>query len=391
MNRAVLKEVPIGDVVVKASTWNPARDAADDEISYIDLSAIDNVTKVVNGFQSLAGRDAPSRARQLVQAGDILVSTVRPNLNGVARVPDELDGGTASTGFCVLRPRSEKVDSSFLFHWVQSSNFVDDMVRKATGASYPAVSDKIIFQSAIPLPPLGEQKRIAAILDQADELRHKRQRAIDRLNQLGQAVFHEMFGDPVSNPFGWPVKKLGEIGVLDRGISKHRPRNDPALLGGAHPLIQTGDVANADSYIRSFTSTYSDLGLKQSKKWPTGTLCITIAANIGKTAILEIEACFPDSVVGFTPSKETNAEYVQFWMSCIQKRLEEIAPQSAQKNINLAILRELPIPMPPRQSQDEFRTAIREIEFHKANLWRSSDSLVSLFSSVQHRAFQGEL
>jgi type I restriction enzyme S subunit len=241
------------------------------------------------------------------------------------------------------------------------------------------------------LPPLDEQKRIAVILDQADALRLKRQRALDRLNQLGQAIFAEMFGDPVENPCKFPISKLGDVGVLDRGISKHRPRNDPALLSGRHPLIQTGDVANADGYIRNFTNTYSDLGLKQSKKWPIGTLCITIAANIGKTAILEIEACFPDSVVGFTPSAETNAEYVQFWMERIQKRLEEIAPQSAQKNINLAILRELPIPMPPRSSQDKFVSTVREIENQKASLRASQIKADNLFTSLQSKAFKGEL
>lgn len=319
------------------------------------------------------------------RAGDVLICVVGATAGKINQGIDCAIGRSVAA----IRPDGHRLDSSYLYYFMRLKT--DQMRSKSQGLAQGVITRDMIADIEIPLPPLDEQKRIAAILDQADELRRKRQRAIERLNQLGQAIFYEMFGDPVSNPFGWPVKKLGEIGVLDRGISKHRPRNDPALLGGAHPLIQTGDVANADGYIRSFISTYSDLGLKQSKKWPTGTLCITIAANIGKTAILEIEACFPDSVVGFTPSKETNAEYVQFWMSCIQKRLEEVAPQSAQKNINLAILRELPIPMPPRQSQDEFGTAIREIELHKASLWQSANSIGSLFAAVQHRAFQGEL
>jgi type I restriction enzyme, S subunit len=388
---AAIPAVPIGKLIQKVVSWNPPRDAPDDELNYIDLSAVDNTSKQITAHQTVMGREAPSRARQRVKAGDILVSTVRPNLNGIARVPEHLDDATASTGFCVLRPQASKLDASYLFHWVQSTEFVSDMVRKATGASYPAVSDKIIAQSEIPLPAFGEQKRIAAILDQADELRRKRQCAIDRLNQLGHAIFDQMFGDPVTNPHGFPIQKLGEVGILDRGISKHRPRNDPALLGGSHPLIQTGDVANADGYIRSFSSTYSDLGLKQSRKWPIGTLCITIAANIGKTAILEIDACFPDSVVGFTPGAGTNSEYVQFWMERIQKRLEEIAPQSAQKNINLAILRELPIPMPAKPLQDEFRTLIHAIEEQKSAFRVSQMHGELLFSSLQHRAFQGEL
>lgn len=259
-------------------------------------------------------------------------------------------------------------------------------------AAYPSIRLGDIEEMEIPAPSSrDERKRIAAILDQADDLGRKRQRVIARLDELGQAIFQEMFGDPVTNPNGFPIKKFGDIGLLDRGISKHRPRNDPALLGGNHPLIQTGDVANADGYIRSFSSTYSDLGLKQSRKWPKGTLCITIAANIGKTAILEIDACFPDSVVGFTPRSGTNAEYVRFWMERIQKRLEEVAHQSAQKNINLAILRELPIPVPAQSLQDDFRNVIHAIERQKSVFRLAERQYKQLFSSVQHRAFRGEL
>src|SRR5262249_8289055 len=153
---------------------------------------------------------------------------------------------------------------------------------------------------AIPLPPLDEQRRIAAILDHADALRAKRRRALACLDTLTQSVFVDMFGNPVRNERGWPTRKLVELGTLDRGVSKHRPRNDPALLGGPYPLIQTGDVANSGGYITGFVATYSELGLAQSRLWPAGTLCITIAANIAKTGVLTFDACFPDSVVGFT-------------------------------------------------------------------------------------------
>jgi type I restriction enzyme S subunit len=359
----------------------------------LKIRDVDELGQFRRNYESFVDPDFAQKFQtKQIKAGDTLILNAAHNADYVGSktffAGEEVEGAVATGEWLIVRPNSASLDARFASHWLTSSSARREIRELVKGIHlYP----KDVARLAIPLPPLDEQKRIAAILDQADELRRKRQRAIDRLNHLGQAIFVEMFGDPVANPFDWPIQKLGEVGVLDRGISKHRPRNDPALLDGEHPLIQTGDVANADSYIRSFTSTYSDLGLKQSKKWPTGTLCITIAANIGKTAILEIEACFPDSVVGFTPSKETNAEYIQFWMSFIQKRLEEVAPQSAQKNINLAILRELPIPMPPRKSQDEFRSAIREIELHKANLWQSAESFGSLFAAVQHRAFQGEL
>src|SRR5207253_2491708 len=96
----------------------------------------------------------------------------------------------------------------------------------------------------IPLPPLREQRRIAEVLDRAEALRSKRRAALAQLDTLAQAIFLDLFGDPVSNPKGWPTKKLSTVGALDRGVSKHRPRNAPVLLGGSHPLVQTGEVAN---------------------------------------------------------------------------------------------------------------------------------------------------
>ena len=222
-------------------------------------------------------------------------------------------------------------------------------------------------------------------------LRVKRREALARLNTLVQAVFIEMFGDPVVNPMRWGMTNLGDVGRLDRGVSKTRPRNDPALLGGPYPLIQTGDVANCDGYIRKFGATYSDRGLRQSKLWPAGTLCITIAANIAKTGVLEFDACFPDSVVGFTSEEDATVEYVRVWLSFLQKALEDAAPESAQKNINLAILRALRVPTPPLTLQRSFASRIRAIESLKTTHRAALAELDTLFASLQHRAFRGEL
>lgn len=104
------KTVALGDLVEPAKTWNPLRSPSDEVFDYIDLSAVDQEAKLIIGAREVSCDEAPSRARQLVARGDVLVSTVRPNLNGVARVPDQLDGATASTGFCVLRARESKFD-----------------------------------------------------------------------------------------------------------------------------------------------------------------------------------------------------------------------------------------------------------------------------------------
>jgi type I restriction enzyme S subunit len=235
------------------------------------------------------------------------------------------------------------------------------------------------------------QHRIAEVLDRAAALRAMRRATLAQVDSFAQAIFLDLFGDPVLNPQGWPLRKFGEIGTLDRGVSKHRPRNAPELLGGPFPLVQTGDVANCDGYIREFSSTYSELGLKQSKLWPTGTLCITIAANIAKTGILTFDSCFPDSVVGFRAQEMATVEFARTWLSFLQKRLEESAPESAQKNINLAILRDLDVPYPPLTLQCDFARRVAAVEKLKATHRTSMAELDALFASLQHRAFRGEL
>jgi type I restriction enzyme, S subunit len=244
---------------------------------------------------------------------------------------------------------------------------------------------------SVPLPPLREQRRIAAILDKADALRAKRHAALAQLDTLTQSIFLDMFGDPVLDTRGWPKKKLSALGTVERGVSKRRPRNAPELLGGPYPFVQTGDVANCDGYIRTFTSTYSDVGLRQSRMWPAGTLCITIAANIAKTGVLTFDACFPDSVVGFRAEDPATVEFVRGWLSFLQASLEDAAPESAQKNINLAILRGLDVPTPEPQLQRAFARRIAAVEKLKSSEHASLVELGTLFAALQHRAFRGQL
>lgn len=154
---------------------------------------------------------------------------------------------------------------------------------------------------------------------------------------------------PYELPGGWCWSTLPAIGELARGKSRHRPRNDPALyVGGDIPLVQTGDVARANGVINTYTALYNEVGLEQSRLWPEGTMCITIAANIADSATLGFDACFPDSVVGFVPYlEEIDVRYFEFFLRTAKSHLEDFAPSTAQKNINLEILSCLSVPLPP--------------------------------------------
>ncbi len=163
-----------------------------------------------------------------------------------------------------------------------------------------------------------------------------------------------------SIPDTWTWTTLPQLGELNRGKSKHRPRNAPKLYGGPYPFIQTGDVRHASGIITHYEQTYSATGLKQSKLWPKGTLCITIAANIADTAILGMDACFPDSIVGFISESEyVDVRYVEYFIRTAKENIERFAPATAQKNINLAILYDVAVPLPPIMEQ---RAIIDEIE-----------------------------
>lgn len=168
---------------------------------------------------------------------------------------------------------------------------------------------------------------------------------------------------PFQLPSGWTWARFPELGIFGRGKSKHRPRNDPALFdGGTHLLIQTGDVAQSKGVIKTYTSKYNEVGLSQSYKWPKGTLCITIAANIADSGILTFDACFPDSVVGFVPvSMFETARYFEYFVRTAKANLLEFAPATAQKNINLEILMSVLIPLPPLAEQQRIVAKVDEL------------------------------
>ena len=291
-----------------------------------------------------------------------------------------------STDCLVAQTNTKDVNPKFVYYYLSGNIHILEQGFKGAGLKH--ISKVYISEITFPKFSRKKQDEIVQILDTADNLHQKRKEQLALLDDYLKSVFLDIFGDPVINPKKWSIKKLSKVGDLDRGISKNRPRNAPELLGGPYPLIQTGDVSNSGGYIKEFKQTYSELGLIQSKMWPIGTLCITIAANIAKTGILTFEACFPDSVVGFTPTTLVRTEYVQWWMVFLQKILEEKAPESAQKNINLGILRILDIPVPPIELQNKFVLIVDQVENTKQKMRASLDEMNNHFNALMQRYFE---
>ena len=299
----------------------------------------------------------------IVASSGIKVEYIDKKMGFVDETMLPLCMNTSTIRFKVLDVNQLRI--RYFMYYLKSQHFKNQLYKQITGSAQLNYGPSHLKKMIMPLIPLNKQDEIVSCMDKVQNIIEMRQKELEHLDDLIKARFVEMFGDPVSNSYGLPEATLPELGEFGRGVSKHRPRNDPKLLGGEYPLIQTGDVANAGLYITSYNSAYTELGLKQSKMWDKGTLCITIAANIAKTAILEFDACFPDSVVGFTANERTNNVFIHYWFSFFQAILESQAPESAQKNINLKILSELKVIVPEKNKLDAFVEFINQVDKSK--------------------------
>lgn len=383
----------LADVVVKTENVSPLKQA-DQLWTYIDISSVDRSRFTITDPKEILGKVAPSRAKKHVQLNDVIFATTRPNLKNIALVRDEYSSPVASTGFCVLRA-NKKVLPAYLFYFV-TTDFVQAQIEPYVGgASYPAITDGNLRKTPVPIPSIEEQKRIVeklgALLTRIDTAIEHLQESITLADALYASELASVFS---SGQDKWPLRELNEVAEVARGKSKHRPRNDKSLFGGEYPFIQTGDVRNAQKYIKNYSATYNEKGLQQSKLWPKDTICLTIAANIGDVAILGMDACFPDSVVGIS-SSELETDYLYYFLTTLQQQLDSKANAAAQKNINLKILSEIKIPVPTLDEQNSIVRQINEIDRlavkAKAEISEKIAMMQQLKASILDSAFKGEL
>jgi type I restriction enzyme S subunit len=314
-----------------------------------------------------------------------------------------------------------------LFYWFQSSFGQQCVKDNFRGAAQGGITLGILDNSKFPVPPLPEQERIVSRIEElftqldagVASLRRvqaalKRYRASvlkaacegrlvpqDPNDVPAEELLRRIGKEPLERddlpklPGGWCWTTLPKLGHLGRGKSKHRPRNAAFLYGGIYPFIQTGDIRNANGVITTYNQTYSDSGLAQSKLWPKGTLCITIAANIAETTILGFDACFPDSVVGFIPKGDVDVKFIEFYFRTIKANLDRLAPATAQKNINLDVLQKVPIPLPPPKEQrrivDEVERWLSVIVQVKSAVDAGLKRAERLRQAILNRAFEGKL
>ena len=258
----------------------------DDEVSFVPIAAVSEVSGSIESASVRRFADVKKGYTSFAD-GDVLFAKITPCMeNGKAALAHGLAGGRGfgSTEFHVLRG-GESVLPEWLYYFVRRESFRREAKRTFTGtAGQQRVPAAFLENAAIPVPSLTEQRRTIDLLARANGIIRLCRDAQSKAAELIPAIFIDMFGDPATKPNSWPISKFGEIGALDRGKSRHRPRDAAALYGGPYPFIQTGDVANSGGRIRRHTATYSGFGLAQSKLWRAGTLCITIGQTSRRLA-----------------------------------------------------------------------------------------------------------
>lgn len=392
------------------------------------------------------------RDERTLRPDDVLFNnTNSPELVGKTAVYEDAEPRAFSNHMTRIRCRAEVLDPRYCaaalhFRW-QSGHFASVCNNHVSQAS---ISRAVLLATEIPLPPLAEQKRIVAkvesLLAKVQSARARLARAPLLLKRLRQSILaaacdgrltedwrtesssiepaEQMIrrlrnepilesdfpseqwrgrssraidgGDLPDIPTDWAWIRLPDSGYMNRGRSRNRPRNARHLFGGPYPFIQTGDIARASGRITSHQRTYSDAGLAQSRLWPAETVCITIAANIANSALLTYPACFPDSVVGIVTDKQLcRPEYIEYFMRTARENLSAFAPATAQKNINIGILEEVFVPLPPIAEQCEIVRRVYSlfnlvgtIERRVAAATARADKLTQ---AILAKAFRGEL
>jgi len=334
--------------------------------------------------------------------GDVLLAKITPCFeNGKLGIAKGLTNkiGFGSSEYIVLRP-NESLSNEFLYYFLLQDSFRAKGISTMSGAvGHKRVSKEFVERCQIPLPPLCEQQRLVAILDNVfSGLATATANAEKNLKNSS-----ELFDSCLSVAFTrtgaeWEKRKLPEVArEFGRGRSKHRPRNDPKLYSGPYPFVQTGDISNAGHWLTDYTQTYSALGLAQSRLWPKGTVCIAIVgATVGETAILNFEACFPDSVIGIVVDEEiADAEYVEYLLQSFKALLKEKGKGTARDNINLGTFENQLFPFPALEEQRLIVGRLNEIASRKRDLEEFYTMRLATISelrqSILQKAFSGEL
>ncbi len=382
-------------VVERGSSPRPIKSFLTDNsdgVNWIKIGDTKNVNKYIYETAQKITPEGALKSRK-VEIGDFILS----NSMSFGRPYIMKTSGYIHDGWFVLRLK-DSVDSEYLYHLLTSNYVQDQFTDLAAGAIVKNISGDLVKKTLLPIPPLEEQKRIVAILDEAfagiDKAIKNTEKNLANAKELFESYLNNIF---TQKGGGWVESTLKEISIdFGRGKSKHRPRNDPKLYGGEYPFIQTGDVRNSSHFIKNHSQSYSEMGLAQSKLWPKGTLCITIAANIAETGVLAFDSCFPDSIIGLVvDDKKYSISFIEYCLQFTKVKLQAAGKGSAQDNINLATFEDWKFSFPPYTEQLKIVERLKTFDEQSKNLDviynQKLTTLKELKQSLLQKAFAGEL
>jgi type I restriction enzyme S subunit len=246
------------------------------------------------------------------------------------------------------------VDNGYLLFALRL--LTDQMKARSSGATFKSITTRTLKTFQIPLPPLPMQKEIVKAIEDIEAAETEAHATVASAQQSIETAINQMFYSSHER------KPLSEICELQRGRFSHRPRNDPRFFNGSYPFLQTADVVHARHGKVNYKQTLNEDGLAVSKLFKPPVVLITIAANIGDTAVLDYPACFTDSIVGLIPDNSMLPRFLEMMMRPHKEPLTEQAPNLAQKNINIEILRPLLVPVPPMNVQQKFVDEMTQYE-----------------------------
>ena len=335
-------------------------------IDYIDISSVDNEKKAVISTQEYEYSAAPSRAKQLVEIGDILISNVRPNLNAVALITDKTNNTlVASTGYTVIRCNNTAYNK-YVFFFCQYSGFVDLLTSQATGASYPAVNAGIIKNTEIPFPSLEKQHIIADTLDKLQSIITHRKQQLLKLDELVKARFVDMFGEPYNNPMHWTETTVGkECYYIKDG--PHKSLSDIGKENGGHPFISVRNIVN---HTIDFTSAkyISDEDYAEARKKccpEKGDMLYSKGGTTGIAKLIDVDVEFANwvhiAVLKFDKHK-LNGIFFEHMLNCdyCYEQSQRLTKGIANRDLVLSAMAKIRMYLPPLDLQEQFATFVEQ-------------------------------
>jgi len=287
------------------------------------------------------------------EEGDILYGSRRTYLRKVVVAPFE--GITSNTTF-VVKANEGKIDKRLLPFVMKSEGFTAHSIRNSKGSVNPYVNWKDLANYEFLLPPKEQQGKLAELLWAMDEVVEKELGILKKVNILLKSFEKELLINAA-----YETATILDVATVQRGKFSHRPRNAPEFYGGSIPFIQTAEVVASDKYIEKYSQTLNELGLSVSKMFPKGTIVMTIAANIGYVGILNFDSAFTDSLVGIqAENKILLQEYLFYFLNFKQKQIENLATQSAQKNLSIEGFKKFKVQYP--SSKKTQRDVIEQID-----------------------------